>query len=370
MDDNIAGNSEGRQGPDDRRGPVGRIDGQFVARISVLLALCAAGLWILSGFLPALIWAVVLSISTWSLRVRLSKSVGPTATAALLTALIAILFIVPLIVLAIQGAHEALPIVQWIRELRQNGISTPSWLAQMPFVGAYLSSWWQEHLSDPAMLDELLGRVRSFDLLTWTRALGSQFFGRLVTLGFTLLTLFFLYRDGEILARECVLLGNRIFGPTAQRLGENAVAAVRASVNGLVFVGLGEGIVMGFAYAAVGLDHSFLFAIVTAIVAAIPFGAPIVFVVASLVLFAQARFVAAIVLLAFGFLVVFVADHFIRPILIGNATRLPFLLILLGIFGGLEAFGLIGLFLGPAIVSVLFAIWTEQVALSAKPRAE
>ena len=60
--------------------------------------------------------------------------------------------------------------------------------------------------------------------------------------------------------------------------------------------------------------------------------------------------------------VIFVADHFVRPILIGNATQLPFLFVLLGIFGGLEAFGLLGLFLGPAIMSVLFAVWKENAA--------
>jgi predicted PurR-regulated permease PerM len=62
----------------------------------------------------------------------------------------------------------------------------------------------------------------------------------------------------------------------------------------------------------------------------------------------------------FGTVVVFIADHFVRPILIGNSTRLPFLWVLLGIFGGLESFGLIGLFLGPAIMSVLIAIWRES----------
>jgi predicted PurR-regulated permease PerM len=60
--------------------------------------------------------------------------------------------------------------------------------------------------------------------------------------------------------------------------------------------------------------------------------------------------------------VIFVADHFVRPILIGNATRLPFLFVLLGIFGGLETFGLLGLFLGPAIMSVLFAVWKQSAA--------
>src|SRR5205807_636568 len=82
------------------------------------------------------------------------------------------------------------------------------------------------------------------------------------------------------------------------------------------------------------------------------FGAPFVFVLACLILVAQSRLAAALMLFVFASLVVFVADHFIRPVLIGRSTRLPFLWVLLGIFGGLEAFGLLGLFLGPAIIAV------------------
>jgi len=90
-------------------------------------------------------------------------------------------------------------------------------------------------------------------------------------------------------------------------------------------------------------------------------GAPAVFVIAALVLAAQSKMMAAGAPLAFGFVVIFIADHFIR-LLIGNATRLPFSFVLLGIFEGLETFGLIGLFLGPAIMSVLFVVWREGAA--------
>jgi predicted PurR-regulated permease PerM len=102
-----------------------------------------------------------------------------------------------------------------------------------------------------------------------------------------------------------------------------------------------------------------LLGLVTGVLATVPFGAPLVFVVCALALLAQSHTTAAIVLLVFGSVVVFVADHFIRPILIGSSTRLPFLWVLLGIFGGLETFGLIGLFLGPAIMSLIVAMWRE-----------
>lgn len=77
---------------------------------------------------------------------------------------------------------------------------------------------------------------------------------------------------------------------------------------------------------------------------------------------AQGATAAAVTVFAFGFAVVFVADHAIRPVLIGGATRLPFLWVLLGILGGVETWGLLGLFLGPAIMAALILLWREWTA--------
>ena len=63
----------------------------------------------------------------------------------------------------------------------------------------------------------------------------------------------------------------------------------------------------------------------------------------------------------FGFVVVFIAEHFVRPVIIGNSTRLPFLLVLFGILGGAETFGLLGLFIGPALMTVLMVLWKDWV---------
>jgi predicted PurR-regulated permease PerM len=91
----------------------------------------------------------------------------------------------------------------------------------------------------------------------------------------------------------------------------------------------------------------------------IPFGAPVVFGAAALYLIAQSKIAAAGIVLGAGFVVTFVADHFVRPVLIGGATRLPFLLVLLGILGGLESLGLLGLFVGPAVMAAFVALWRE-----------
>ena len=91
----------------------------------------------------------------------------------------------------------------------------------------------------------------------------------------------------------------------------------------------------------------------------IPFAAVVAIGLAALLVVAGGSAVAGIAVFAFGMVVVFVADHFVRPVLIGGATKLPFLWVLLGILGGVEAWGLIGLFLGPAIMAALILLWRD-----------
>jgi predicted PurR-regulated permease PerM len=116
-----------------------------------------------------------------------------------------------------------------------------------------------------------------------------------------------------------------------------------------------------------GVSHPVLFGVATGLLASVPFGASLVFVIACFSLIAQSRMTAAILLFVFASAVVFVADHFVRPGLIGASTRLPFLWVLLGIFGGLETFGLIGLFVGPAIMAAVLAIWRDAAEAETRP---
>ena len=339
-------------------------DYQLIGRIALVVAAVLVAVWMLWRFLPALAWAAVLAIATWPLRERMVRAgAQPWLVATLLTALMALALIVPFALLGLQIAREAVVIVHAVHGWRDSGLPTPDWIAQLPLVGAYAAAWWQDHLADPEAAKELMGRAELLAFLHWTR-LGGQLAGRIVILLFTLLALFFLYRDGPRIIEQGKALTNRLLGPPVRRIGADVVNAVRATVNGLVLVGFAEGVVLGLAYLAAGLPHPVLFTFATAVLATVPFGAPLVFGIASLTLLAQSQTTAAILIFLFGWVVVFVADHFIRPVLIGSAAQIPFLWVLLGIFGGLETFGLVGLFLGPAIVSVLLAIWRDAVALS------
>src|SRR6202163_896468 len=331
-----------------------------LGRFALISALLATGIWIIWDFLPALLWAVVVAIAIWPLfeRSRLRRW-NKTAAAAEATLLIGVVVIVPLIVLGVEIGREAVATVQWIREAERVGIPSPEWLARLPLIGVYVSDWWVTNLSEPLAAANLLGRIDRSLLIEWTRILGFQLIHRLTILVFTFLTLFFLFRDGEPLVKQTSVVVDRFFGATGTRLGPQVLIAVRATVNGLVLVGFGEGLLLGVAYAISGLPRPVMLGALTGVLATVPFGAPLIFGLGALVLFSQSQTGAAIALLAFGSFVVFVADNFLRPILIGGAARLPFLWVLLGIFGGLESFGLLGLFLGPTIMAVLLALWRD-----------
>ena len=137
---------------------------------------------------------------------------------------------------------------------------------------------------------------------------------------------------------------------------------VRGTVDGLVLMGLAEAILLGIAYAVAGVPHPALFGVLTGLLSAIPFASPLVFIGAGAWLLTQSEIGAAIGVVAFGSVVVFIADHFVRPVLIGGSTRLPFVWVLLGILGGVESFGLLGLFLGPVLLAVLITLWRELAA--------
>jgi predicted PurR-regulated permease PerM len=335
---------------------------RIIMRVALVAVPALVALWMLWRFLPALAWAGVLAIATWPLRQWLiRRGWTATAAAAALTVLIGLFIVVPLIVFAVAGAKEGATLFRWVRDVMENGIPAPAWVATLPLVGDYLAAWWETNLADGESARALLGRTEG--VARWTRTLGGEVVLRLVTLAFTLLTLFFVYRNGSQLVKESLRVGRRVFGGSASHLGREAVAAVRATVNGLVLVGLAEGVLLGIAYILAGVPHPVLFGFATAVLASVPFGAPVVLTAAAATLLVDHRFTAAVVLLAIGSALVFIADHFVRPALIGMSTRLPFLWILLGTFGGLESFGLVGLFIGPAVLAIVLAIWREAAAL-------
>jgi predicted PurR-regulated permease PerM len=336
---------------------------QRIARAVLAIALVGLGTWVLHRFLAALAWAGVLAIALWPLYRRFARAVpgGWDGILAPLTAtlLIGMIFSVPFVYVILEGARELHLAVRFLSEAQHNGVPAPDWVGQLPLVGQPLEEWWRANLSNPDAARELLGRLNLHSVAASARLYGAEVAHRLIIFGFTLLTLFFLFRYGRQFSTQLVRLSDRILGADGERIGRHVVQAVLATVNGLVLIGLAEGALIGVAYIAAGLPHPVSIAALTGVLAVIPFGAPVVFGGAALYLAGVGSTVAAVIVLCSGAAVVFVADHFVRPVVIGGSAQLPFLWVLLGILGGLESFGIIGLFLGPAIMAALISLWRD-----------
>jgi len=333
------------------------------ARLALVAALIGFGLWTIGNFLPALAWASVLAIAIWPLYERAQRRWPPgrhnVLMPTLFTLAIGILFGLPFVVLAVQGAREVQDILALYHKATTSGIAVPDWVSHLPFGGQAVEHWWSDNLANPVEKNAILQRVNRASVLQIGQNVGRAVARRIVVFFFTLMTLFFLLKDGRGVVRDLLIASQRLFGARGERIARQMVSSVHGTVDGLVLVGLGEGVLMGIAYAVAGVPHPTLLGGLTALAAMVPFVVTFVFAGVGILLVVQGSVGAAIAIVAIGTVLVLVADHFIRPALIGGATRLPFLWVLFGILGGVETWGIVGLFVGPALMAALILLWRE-----------
>jgi predicted PurR-regulated permease PerM len=336
------------------------------ARLIGGFILLLLGSWVLHSFLALLAWAVVLAITTWPVYQRLlaSNEVHGKVTwgALLLTLLIGAVILVPLGYGLIRLLDEAQSLGHILTKAQHVGLPPPVWLETIPVIGQWAKDTWMSALGNPVVANESLHWLGTGGAITYTKDFASQLLHRFFGFLLTLLVLFFVYQHGTGLSQYVLSTNRKLFGETGVRYAIHATAAVRATVNGLVLVGLGEGLLLGVGYAFAGLSHPAMLGALTGVFAMIPFAAKLIFGACALVLVAEGHMAAGSSLFVFGVVVILLADNYVRPRLIGGAVKLPFIWTLLGIFGGLENFGLLGLFLGPTLMAVLISIWRDWVA--------
>lgn len=332
-----------------------------------VFSLCVVALaaYVARDFLVPVMWAAILAIATWRLYLRLRRMLGKhnVLASALATLIVATVFLAPLLA-ALREISKLVPeAAVFITHANAQGVPPPAILGRIPLAGPAIHSWWSNTLALPHGIAQVFSGLPvqrltgAGDLL---KIYGARAFHGLVHFGFTILCLFFLYLNGLVLRAQIAAIGARYLGAERwQRYARNAVLAIQSTVNGLVLVGLAEGVLIGVSYWIAGLPSPIVWAALTAALAIIPFGAPIAYLAAAAFLAASGNASGAIGVAAWGSVVLFVADHFVRPRLIGEATRMPFLLVLFGIFGGVEAFGLVGLFAGPAAMALFITLWRE-----------
>jgi predicted PurR-regulated permease PerM len=339
---------------------------QYTARLVLAALIIVAGLYVLSAFFAPLGWAVVLAIATWPLYQRFCQTLPQRArrnvAPLLFTAGITLLFIMPILLGVVEMGRELNGLVQWLRDADHGGSVVPDYLDKLPLVGNTIADWWRTNMLSQ---DAITARIVHVDTATLARVTQRTaiFIARSFTFFVvTVLTLFFLFRDGASFGRRVQVLVRRTLGRKGLELSQLMVFAVRGTSDGVVLVGIGVGTLLGLGYVVTGVPHPGLLGSLTALFAMIPFGAPAALGVACLLLLAKGATPFAIGLLVFGGIVIFIADHFLRPVLIGGNAQLPFLWVFLGIFGGLATFGILGLFLGPALMVALVSLWREWTA--------
>ncbi len=336
-----------------------------LALVGVILALA---IWVAYAFLVPLAWAAVLAIAEWPLfrraRAQWPGHDGLIATGfAMATALVVL---VPLSMAGVTLAQESQAAMDWLAQLQKTGLAPPPWLAAVPLIGASAARSWQAYLGTPGGANALLGSVSASSVFGWTKSIGGTLAKELGLFFVTLIALVSLLARGDAIRAHGDAVAERMFGEFGEDFLERMIVAVRGTVSGTAVVSFGEGALIGVGYFVAGVPQPLLFTVFTMLLALVPFGAWAAFGVASLILIGTGSVLAGALLFAFGVAVMTVGDNVVQPSVIGSAVELPFLMAMIGAFGGLAEMGLVGLFVGPVVMAALMLVWREWI----RPRVE
>lgn len=316
---------------------------------------------VLQPFLIPLAWAIILCFVTWPLYLRLNRLLRHRRglSALLMTLIMSLIMIVPGVWLALLINSEIKTVYNELGEVVQRGpYEIPAFIHDIPFLGNWLQDTINEITGDPAGF-----RLRA---IQWLEQSGNELLGFLggvgrnaAKLGFALVSLFFLYRDGDRVLTQVTTVLHRFLGQKVDGYMTAVGNMTIAVVWGLVATAIAQGIVAGIGYWIFDLKSPVLLGAITALIALVPFGTPFAWGFLSLWLLAKGDIFNGIGLAIWGTLLVSWVDNLVRPIVISNQARIPFLLVMFGVLGGLASFGFIGLFVGPVILAVVMAVWRE-----------
>jgi predicted PurR-regulated permease PerM len=177
---------------------------------------------------------------------------------------------------------------------------------------------------------------------------------------------FFLLRDAPELSERLAVTVERLAGDRGRHLIKVAGDTVRGVIYGILGTAIVQALVAGLGFWIAGVPGAVLLAVLTFFFAVVPFGPPLIWLPASLWLFAQDKPGIGLFMLLWGFLGISSVDKILRPYLISQGSKMPFVLIFCGVIGGALAFGLVGVFLGPTLLAVAFRLveeWSSQNSL-------
>ena len=332
----------------------------------LLMALLLGGVAIgcvlvLQPFLSAILWAAILTFTTWPLfeYLRHHAHLGRTGAAGLMVLIVAVMVVLPLALAAPSGADDADRLRHLVQDAAAAGLPrSPAWLWNVPVVGHSVSNLWNSWAAD---LDVMVSFFRPYFGIVAE-------FGLALLLGLAtgvlqfllaLFVAFFFYVSGDRLAAVLTALLRRVAGPQAGRLIAVTGATVRGVVYGILGTAVVQGILTGIGLWGAGIPRPLLFGVIAGGLSVLPVGAPVVWIPAVLWLLSNGHTWSGLLLAAYSFVFVSGADSVIRPFFIARGAQLPFLLTMLGVLGGALAFGLLGIFVGPVLLGVGYTLVLE-----------
>ena len=330
--------------------------------------LIVASFWILRPFLGALVWAVMIVIPTWPLMLRAERFFGGrrwAAVAAMSVVLLAI-FLVP--VFAALGAivGHAEQIAAWAQRMRESQLPPPpAWLAGLPLVGERAAATWRQ-LGDQALGVELAPYAQA--ALRWFLAQVGSFGALSMQFLLTVIAAALLYAHGEHAARTAQRFGARLAGTHGEAAVRLSAQAIRGVALGVVVTALLQALVGGIGLAIAGVPFAALLTALVFLLAIAQIGGAPVLIIPIVWLYWSGSPGWGTFLLAVGLLTATI-DNVVRPILIKRGADLPLLLIFAGVIGGLIAFGLIGIFVGPVVLAVAYTLLQVWLGVETDQRA-
>jgi len=324
------------------------------ARIALVALIALGAFWVLAPFLAALLFAAILCLSTWPLFSWLETRLqGRTTLAALIaTGVLATIVLVPMSYLAATVADAVTQLLAWLRAWFAAGDwSPPDWLAGLPLVGEHADAYWRKLAASQdelARLGQQLFEPTRKLLLATVSLIGQG----LLELTLVVFIAFFFYRDGHRLAHRAALLADKIGGELGGRMLALTRTTIMGVMLGIVGTAAAQGLVALIGFLIAGVPGPLLLGAATFFLSMVPVGPPLIWGGAAWWLYDRGETGWAIFMVIWGVAIISSVDNFIKPILISRSSSLPILLIALGVFGGVLAFGFVGIFLGPVILAL------------------
>lgn len=327
--------------------------------LTLVGTLCVASFVIARPFIAPLLWGMILAITTWPVFAACRRRLGGrrTLAALVMTVILALVLLGPLALVGGAMTDNVATLGSRIRATIQDGLAPPDFLADVPLIGDRLVERWQEMTADGTLSAEARNWLRI--AIQWLLGVAAALGAGIAQLALSIFCAFFFYRDGEAALKRLTDVLVHVAGERARHLLGVAFTTLKGVVYGVLGAALAQASLAALGYKLANVPAPFLLGIATGFFGIIPGGPAIVWIPAAIWLFRSGDTTWGVILVAWSAVVVSNIDNFIRPLFVSRGSSLPLLLVLIGILGGAIAFGLIGLFLGPTILAILYALMRE-----------